>query len=166
MLNDSTTDAESDINRDMKPENCVYSSKDSEDIVIMDFGLGYMSETQHGGCLVEHGHTLIGTPGYLIHRSLREPNLSLQPHRYVAPEVLQDRHYSPACDLWSCGVILYIMLCGYPPFWGDTNQELFERIKVISVYSSKSTSQTTEFCLLTPWHPLPLSRARITSSTR
>jgi calcium-dependent protein kinase len=43
---------------------------------------------------------------------------------FMAPEVLE-QNYSNACDLWSCGVILYVMLCGYPPFDGDTEEEIF-----------------------------------------
>jgi calcium-dependent protein kinase len=54
-------------------------------------------------------HTIVGTP------------------YYVAPEVLMGS-YDFSCDVWSLGVILFIMLCGYPPFEGDNNKEIFKRV--------------------------------------
>lgn len=48
---------------------------------------------------------------------------------YVAPEVLTSRTYGPACDVWAVGVMLYILLVGYPPFYAETNREMFEQIK-------------------------------------
>lgn len=54
-------------------------------------------------------HTIVGTP------------------YYVAPEVLRG-DYDFACDVWSLGIILFIMLCGYPPFDGDNNKEIFKRV--------------------------------------
>lgn len=46
---------------------------------------------------------------------------------YVAPEVLR-RSYSKEADIWSCGVMLYILLCGYPPFHGDNEKKIFEAV--------------------------------------
>jgi calcium/calmodulin-dependent protein kinase I len=73
-------------------------------IKISDFGLSKIfSDT-------EMMKTACGTPGY------------------VAPEVLKKRGYGPQVDLWSLGVITYILLCGYPPFFDANNTELFKKI--------------------------------------
>jgi calcium-dependent protein kinase len=47
---------------------------------------------------------------------------------YIAPEVLK-RHYDEKCDIWSCGVILYVLLCGYPPFNGANDKEIMEKVE-------------------------------------
>jgi len=54
--------------------------------------------------------------------------LSIPKAYYVAPEVL-DRNYDERCDIWSSGIILYVMLCGYPPFYGDSEKEILTEIK-------------------------------------
>ena len=47
---------------------------------------------------------------------------------YISPEVLMG-NYDVSCDLWSAGCILYILLCGYPPFYGDDNQEILAMVQ-------------------------------------
>jgi len=47
---------------------------------------------------------------------------------YIAPEVVSYK-YNEKCDIWSCGVILYILLCGYPPFTGSNEKEIIEKVK-------------------------------------
>ncbi|KAM4795173.1 calcium/calmodulin-dependent protein kinase type 1G [Rhinophrynus dorsalis] len=93
------------VHRDLKPENLLYLTPDENSkIMITDFGLSKMEET---GIM----STACGTPGY------------------VAPEVLAQKPYSKAVDCWSIGVITYILLCGYPPFYEETESKLFEKIK-------------------------------------
>ncbi|XP_072304967.1 calcium/calmodulin-dependent protein kinase IGb [Eucyclogobius newberryi] len=92
------------VHRDLKPENILYYSQDEDSkIMISDFGLSKM---------VDNGimSTACGTPGY------------------VAPEVLAQKPYSKAVDCWSIGVIAYILLCGYPPFYEETESRLFSKI--------------------------------------
>uniref|UniRef100_A0A4W3J4H1 Calcium/calmodulin-dependent protein kinase 1Da n=1 Tax=Callorhinchus milii TaxID=7868 RepID=A0A4W3J4H1_CALMI len=93
------------VHRDLKPENLLYFSPAKESkIMISDFGLSKMEGT---GDVMS---TACGTPGY------------------VAPEVLAQKPYSKAVDCWSIGVISYILLCGYPPFYDENDSRLFEQI--------------------------------------
>ncbi|KAG9510623.1 Calcium/calmodulin-dependent protein kinase type 1 [Fragariocoptes setiger] len=94
------------VHRDLKPENLLYFSPDDDsNIMISDFGL---SRCEDGGVM----STACGTPGY------------------VAPEVLAQKPYGKAVDVWSIGVIAYILLCGYPPFYDDEgiDENLFAQI--------------------------------------
>ncbi|XP_068598996.1 calcium/calmodulin-dependent protein kinase type 1D-like [Brachionichthys hirsutus] len=92
------------VHRDLKPENLLYFSTDENSkIMVSDFGL---SKTLGHGVM----STACGTPGY------------------VAPEVLARRPYSKAVDCWSIGVIAYILLCGYPPFFEENEMRLFSKI--------------------------------------
>lgn len=89
--------------RDLKPENLLCSGPANENIKVTDFGL---SKDFGEGTL----QTSCGTPDY------------------VAPEVLRGAAYDNSVDIWSIGVITYILLCGFPPFYGNTDQEIFEKI--------------------------------------
>ncbi|XP_034019306.1 calcium/calmodulin-dependent protein kinase type 1D isoform X2 [Thalassophryne amazonica] len=93
------------VHRDLKPENLLYfNPQDESKIMISDFGL---SKMEGSGDVMS---TACGTPGY------------------VAPEVLAQKPYSKAVDCWSIGVIAYILLCGYPPFYDENDSKLFEQI--------------------------------------
>merc|ERR1719199_1603179 len=93
--------------RDLKPENFLFQTKDPIEkctLKIIDFGLS--CKFGEGAVLT----TKAGTP------------------YYVAPQVLQGR-YDQASDLWSCGVIMYVLLCGYPPFYGETDSEVLNKVR-------------------------------------
>jgi len=94
--------------RDLKPENFLFETKDEHaKIKIIDFGLSRHDDDGGSGGMMK---TKVGTP------------------YYVAPEVLK-KEYTKSCDMWSIGVISYILLCGYPPFYGDNDQLIFDSVK-------------------------------------
>jgi len=93
------------VHRDIKPENLLFETEDADSpIKLIDFGLARRHSSLEGPMT-----TVVGTP------------------YYVAPEVLRQR-YDKSCDLWSVGVIAYIMLCGYPPFNGRDNHETHKSV--------------------------------------
>lgn len=94
------------IHRDLKPENLVYLDKDNTQICVTDFGLAKYVKSE--GRLTK---TACGTPGY------------------VAPEILRRNKYDSQVDLWSVGVILYILLCGFPPFVDRNLKALYKLIR-------------------------------------
>ncbi|KAF6150963.1 hypothetical protein GIB67_026884, partial [Kingdonia uniflora] len=87
--------------RDIKPDNVLFDGRNR--LKLADFG---SAECFHGGVM----SGIVGTP------------------YYVAPEVLSGRDYNEKIDVWSAGVILYIMLAGIPPFYGETPVEIFESV--------------------------------------
>ena len=95
------------VHRDLKPENIMLESKIQGDLSIklIDFGAANYCKPKEGQLTLK-----IGTP------------------YYIAPEVI-NKKYDLQCDVWSCGVILYILLCGYPPFDGDDDAEIMENVK-------------------------------------
>ena len=90
--------------RDLKPENILFDTteKDAE-IKLIDFGLSRKYDKE------QKMHSILGTP------------------YYVAPEVLKGE-YDEKCDIWSIGAMTYLMLCGEPPFNGNSNNEIFKKI--------------------------------------
>ncbi|KAF3629695.1 Phosphoenolpyruvate carboxylase kinase 2 [Capsicum annuum] len=88
--------------RDIKPDNILFN--DSNELKLADFG---SAECFREGQLISG---VVGTP------------------YYVAPEVLAGRNYSEKVDIWSAGVIMYIMLAGVPPFYGESATEIFEAV--------------------------------------
>lgn len=96
--------------RDLKPENILLKDTSENAVIkITDFGLSKIFGGDAASEVVMK--TACGTPGY------------------VAPEVLQHEAYSSQVDLWSIGVIVYILLCGFPPFYGDNDNQMFRKIK-------------------------------------
>jgi calcium-dependent protein kinase len=95
----------------LKPENFIIVDKDEEKVQIktIDFGLSKICH-QHTQGTMERMNTKVGTP------------------YYISPDVLTG-NYDKSCDLWSAGCILYIMLCGYPPFNGSNDQEILKNVQ-------------------------------------
>ncbi|ESQ31908.1 hypothetical protein EUTSA_v10004083mg [Eutrema salsugineum] len=92
------------MHRDLKPENFLFTSSDEDaSLKSTDFGLSVFCKP---------GETFSELVGSAY---------------YVAPEVLH-KHYGRECDVWSAGVILYILLCGYPPFWAEGEIGIFRKI--------------------------------------
>jgi len=89
--------------RDLKPENLLCTGPNNEIIKVADFGLS----KEYGNESLE---TICGTPDY------------------VAPEVLRAKGYTKAVDIWSIGVITYVLLCGSPPFYGSDDKEVYMKI--------------------------------------
>jgi len=92
--------------RDLKPKNFLFLTDDDKSVIkIIDFGLSRHESMDTGGVM----RTMVGTP------------------HYVAPEVLRGS-YTKSCDMWSIGIISYILLCGYPPFCGDNARQIFDSV--------------------------------------
>ncbi|XP_069015176.1 calcium/calmodulin-dependent protein kinase type II delta 1 chain isoform X21 [Embiotoca jacksoni] len=95
------------VHRDLKPENLLLASKlKGAAVKLADFGLAIEVQGEQ-----QAWFGFAGTPGYL------------------SPEVLRKDPYGKPVDMWACGVILYILLVGYPPFWDEDQHRLYQQIK-------------------------------------
>lgn len=90
--------------RDLKPENILFDNEGR--IKVIDFGTAKKVDPEDGMKGVK------GTP------------------YYVAPEIISQMKYNEKCDIWSIGVIMYILLTGIPPFNGDSDSEIFSKIRI------------------------------------
>lgn len=125
--------------RDLKPENFIMLSKTDRYLLkVIDFGLS-RTFNHNGQGLTNMGESLVIDPNCPKDVDLNKPRQSRRQTKailktkagtpfYIAPEVLSG-NYTEKCDVWSCGVILYILLCGYPPFYGENNKEILEAVK-------------------------------------
>ena len=111
------------LHRDLRPENVLLDSKGSSlTLNISDFGTS---------CFLD------------VDRNL---NSKFSSPFYTAPEVIQEA-YNEKCDIWSCGVIMYIMLFGKPPFPGATEKEVYNAIKTQPLsFNRDSTNISNEAC--------------------
>ena len=109
--------------RDLKPENFLFETTEPDsNLKVIDFGMSKLlnpgqspedniktcEKKKH--CQLVKTHTKCGTPFY------------------ISPEVISG-NYGMDCDMWSLGCILYCLLCGYPPFFGDDNVEILKLVK-------------------------------------
>jgi calcium-dependent protein kinase len=102
----------------LKPENFLFETKDADsDLKIIDFGLSKIIKTQ------ENFVNGLGNTNKEKLKQMDRMQTRAGTPNYISPEVLAG-NYGVECDLWSAGCILYILLCGYPPFYGDDDQEI------------------------------------------
>jgi len=94
------------VHRDLKPENVLIDKELNNSLKIIDFGTSVQFDKQKEVLKTTHGTSY-----------------------YIAPEVLQKK-YDERCDVWSIGVILYILLSGKPPFDGENDDEITEQVKI------------------------------------
>jgi len=93
------------VHRDLKPENLLLDSEGDKAVLkVIDFGTSQTFDPD------QKMHQTFGTP------------------YYIAPEILSGE-YSESCDVWSCGVILYILLCGKPPFDGESDEDILKNVQ-------------------------------------
>lgn len=123
------------VHRDVKSDNILFVGQDiTSPVKLIDFGISVK---------FERDTKLKDKTGTVL---------------YIAPEVISGS-YDEKCDIWSCGVLLYMMLCGQPPFYGSSRKEVMTKIKkgkfqfkskIWSVVSSEAKDLITSMLILDP----------------
>ncbi len=110
------------MHRDLKPENILLQTDQIETgLKVIDFGRSKLLRMEQ---------KLVDLAGSIY---------------YVAPEVISGQGYNELCDIWSCGVILYMIIAGEPPFYNGTQEQIKDQIKCGRVqYTSKEQKRSTE----------------------
>ncbi|KAH8086590.1 Pkinase-domain-containing protein [Cristinia sonorae] len=134
------------VHRDLKPENILYRTREADsDIVIADFGIA-----KHLHSPEEQLHSLAGSFGY------------------VAPEVLNKKGHGKAVDIWSTGIITYVLLCGYSPFRSDDVKELIRETTAANIEFHerywKNVSDEAKAFIKALLHPDPSERPTATQA--
>lgn len=124
------------IHRDLKPENIIFASKELDSLKIADFGLSTEFEL---------GERLESRVGTLI---------------YMAPELLTGKRYTESADIWSCGIILYCLLCGKHPLYksGDTYESFLDKLKKLAWCYPESISTLAKDLFTRCVKPNPIER--------
>ena len=94
------------VHRDIKPENVMFEDEEGSSVKLIDFGLSRVHGVNEPAMVNQ-----VGTP------------------YYMSPNILGAHGYDRSCDIWSIGVVAYILLTGYPPFNGNSNDEILESIR-------------------------------------
>lgn len=124
------------IHRDLKPDNIIFASKELDSLKIADFGLSTEFEL---------GERLESRVGTLI---------------YMAPELLGGKRYTESADIWSCGIILYSLLCGRHPLYksGDTYDSFLDKLKKLIWCYPESISTLAKDLFTRCVKPNPIER--------
>ena len=128
------------MHRDIKPEN-ILIQQNTKQIKIIDFGLSCNYSNKDYNLL----STICGTP------------------IYTAPEILSKNYYKPKpADIWSCGVVLFFMVCGHPPFEGNSPEEILKKMKNQNYKIDKNLSKDCQDLIKQILNPKPENRITIT----